>query len=158
MKKTVFIVLVLVISVSLAGCGKKEQPLEEMQEPLSMEALSSLNATSTAIAEPKTPAVPAVPGPAMEPAVELKPLPPSGPYKPSASQIQTALKNSGYYTGSIDGKMGPMTKKAIEEFQKANGLEADGKVGPKTWSVLSAYLNPAPSEPEQAVPAGNKKR
>ncbi|MCM8789832.1 MAG: peptidoglycan-binding protein [Candidatus Omnitrophica bacterium] len=29
----------------------------------------------------------------------------------------------------------------MEEFQKANGLQVDGKVGPKTWAVLSKYLS-----------------
>jgi peptidoglycan hydrolase-like protein with peptidoglycan-binding domain len=62
------------------------------------------------------------------------------------TEIQTALKNANFYTGSIDGKIGPKTKAAIEEFQKANGLTADGKVGPKTWQILGAYLN-------QALPA-----
>ena len=47
--------------------------------------------------------------------------------------------------GSVDGKLGPKSKKAIEEFQKANGLKADGKVGPKTWEALSKHLN-APAE------------
>ena len=55
--------------------------------------------------------------------------------------IQIALKNAGLYTGSIDGKIGPKTKKAIEAFQKQNGLTADGKVGPKTWDKLKSYLN-----------------
>ena len=54
--------------------------------------------------------------------------------------IQTALKAAGFYTGAIDGKIGPMTKKAIEAFQKAKGLTADGKVGPKTWAELEKYL------------------
>lgn len=56
-------------------------------------------------------------------------------------QIQTALKNAGLYTGPIDGKLGPKTKKAIEAFQKNHNLKADGKVGPKTWSALEPYLN-----------------
>ncbi|MCM8762981.1 MAG: peptidoglycan-binding protein [Candidatus Omnitrophica bacterium] len=30
----------------------------------------------------------------------------------------------------------------MEDFQKANNLKVDGKVGPKTWAVLSKYLNP----------------
>ncbi len=57
-----------------------------------------------------------------------------------ARQIQTALKNAGFDPGSIDGKIGPKTKKAIKDFQGANGLTADGKVGPKTWAKLSKYL------------------
>jgi len=54
-------------------------------------------------------------------------------------EIQTCLKSAGYYTGNIDGVKGSMTKKAIKEFQKANGLEADGVVGKKTWEILSKY-------------------
>ena len=53
--------------------------------------------------------------------------------------IQACLKSAGYYSGNVDGVKGPMTKKAIKEFQKANGLEADGVVGKKTWEILSKY-------------------
>jgi peptidoglycan hydrolase-like protein with peptidoglycan-binding domain len=59
---------------------------------------------------------------------------------PTATQIQTALKNAGYSI-VVDGKMGSATKAAIKDFQKANSLEADGKVGKKTWSMLEPYLN-----------------
>ncbi len=59
---------------------------------------------------------------------------------PTTEQVQTALKNSGYYNGNVDGKIGPKSKKAITDFQIDNGLEADGKVGPKTWAKLKAYL------------------
>ena len=55
-------------------------------------------------------------------------------------QIQTALKNSGYYQGMVDGKMGKKTRKAVRAFQKANNLPADGKVGKNTWIVLKEYL------------------
>ncbi|MBF0490585.1 MAG: peptidoglycan-binding protein [Candidatus Omnitrophica bacterium] len=60
--------------------------------------------------------------------------------KPTPKQIQQALKNAGFYTGKIDGNIGPKTKKAVEEFQAQNGLKADGKVGAKTWKALSAHL------------------
>ncbi len=60
--------------------------------------------------------------------------------RPSIKQIQTALKNAGYYQGSIDGKMGKNTRQAIKDFQKANNLSADGKVGKKTWAALKDYL------------------
>ena len=56
-------------------------------------------------------------------------------------QIQTALKSAGVYQGNIDGKIGPASRKAIQTFQKNNGLKADGKVGPKTWAALEPYLN-----------------
>jgi murein L,D-transpeptidase YcbB/YkuD len=60
--------------------------------------------------------------------------------KSTPKRIQTALKNAGYYTGSVDGKIGPQTKQAIKEFQRTHGLSVDGKVGPKTWTQLAQYL------------------
>ncbi len=55
-------------------------------------------------------------------------------------KIQTALKNAGLYSGAIDGKIGPGTRKAIEAFQKDHQLKVDGKVGPKTWLALEPYF------------------
>lgn len=57
-----------------------------------------------------------------------------------SKHIQTALKNSGFYKGEIDGKIGPRTKSAIRAFQKANNLNPDGVVGSKTWDALKKYL------------------
>ena len=54
-------------------------------------------------------------------------------------EVQAALKNAGFYTGNVDGKMGKMTKSAIIEFQKANQLKADGVVGQQTWTKLSEH-------------------
>lgn len=59
--------------------------------------------------------------------------------KPSTKQIQQALKNAGFYQGSVDGKSGPMTKDAVREFQRVHGLKDDGVVGKQTWTKLSAY-------------------
>ena len=64
----------------------------------------------------------------------------SGKASLTKKDIQQALKNAGYYDGAIDGKIGKNTKKAIMEFQKANGLKADRVVGPKTKSLLLQYL------------------
>jgi peptidoglycan hydrolase-like protein with peptidoglycan-binding domain len=143
MKKLGLIILVVMLSGFLASCGKKQPALEEMQEPMSAETLpmGSIEVVEPAAEAPKTNFQPA-----SAPVVEQKvtePLPPQGPYKPTAKEIQTALKNANFYMGEVDGKVGPKTKKAIEEFQKANNLQADGKVGPKTWAALSKYLNAA---------------
>lgn len=59
---------------------------------------------------------------------------------PTPKRIQRALRNAGFYKGPIDGKIGPQTKNAIKEFQKANGLVPDGVVGRRTWEKLSKYL------------------
>lgn len=56
------------------------------------------------------------------------------------SDVQMALKNAGFYTGTVDGLLGPGTANAIKEFQKANGLSADGIAGDKTKSLLLQHL------------------
>lgn len=147
------IVLALAVGTCVCGCKSKQPTLEEMQEPLSMEELGTVKTEMSEQAEAPV----ATEAGSTEVAVSgttqpLETLPPAGPYKPSSIEIQTALKNAGYYSGPIDGKVGPMTKKAIEEFQKANNLNPDAKVGTKTWVVLSKYL-------EIATPVkGGKKR
>ncbi len=50
--------------------------------------------------------------------------------------IQRVLKGKGYYSGNIDGIFGTATKKAVTQFQKDNGLTADGVVGEKTLKAL----------------------
>ncbi|MGG2027229.1 peptidoglycan-binding domain-containing protein [Gottfriedia sp. S16(2024)] len=37
---------------------------------------------------------------------------------------------------TADGIFGPITDRAVRNFQKKNGLTVDGKVGPKTWAKL----------------------
>lgn len=54
----------------------------------------------------------------------------------AVKKLQQALKNRGYYSGSIDGKYGSGTVAAVTAFQKANGLTADGKAGPATQNAL----------------------
>lgn len=51
-------------------------------------------------------------------------------------QIQTKLKNLGYYNGTIDGIYGTNTKNAVIKFQKSCGLKADGVAGPQTLLYL----------------------
>ena len=58
----------------------------------------------------------------------------------SVRQAQKALTAAGFYKGNIDGKEGPLTQKAVKEFQQAHGLKADGVVGSATSEALSRYL------------------
>lgn len=50
--------------------------------------------------------------------------------------LQERLRSLGFDCGTIDGYFGNKTRQAVINFQIANGLLADGLVGPKTWSVL----------------------
>ena len=51
-------------------------------------------------------------------------------------QIQTKLKNWGYYNGTIDGVYGSKTYEAVKNFQRKNGLTADGIAGSQTLAAL----------------------
>lgn len=68
-------------------------------------------------------------------------MPKAGKSKAHTKEIQVCLKNAGFYNGKIDGIKGKGTKRAIKEFQRANGLKADGIAGPKTWDLLSKYAS-----------------
>lgn len=41
-------------------------------------------------------------------------------------ELQQLLARRGYYSGAIDGKIGPMSRAAIRRFQKQSGLDVDG--------------------------------
>lgn len=58
----------------------------------------------------------------------------------SAKDVQRALANAGFNPGKADGKIGPNTTRAIKQFQAAEGLKADGVVGPRTWDHLRKHL------------------
>jgi peptidoglycan hydrolase-like protein with peptidoglycan-binding domain len=143
MKRISVLLLVLAVCVSLSSCSKKEETLEDLQQPMSPEDLNRLKTETQTRGAPKANAPSATVVPTTE--ATLEPLPPSGPYNPQPQEIQQALKNAGYYSGAIDGKIGPKSMQAIEAFQKENGLTVDGKVGPKTWAALSKYLTTASS-------------
>lgn len=61
----------------------------------------------------------------------------SGSSGSSVKLAQQKLIAAGYNI-SADGKFGSKTKSAVIAFQKANGLTADGIIGPKTWAALNS--------------------
>ena len=52
------------------------------------------------------------------------------------TEIQTRLKNWGYYSGEVDGVYGSATEAAVKYFQRKNGLSVDGQVGDETLAAL----------------------
>ncbi len=52
------------------------------------------------------------------------------------SQIQTLLKNQGFYSGAVDGVYGSATEEAVKKYQKRFGLKVDGIAGQQTLSYM----------------------
>jgi murein L,D-transpeptidase YcbB/YkuD len=52
------------------------------------------------------------------------------------TEIQKALQAGGFYSGPIDGNLGPTTMSAVEAYQKAKGLTADGFLTVETVKSL----------------------
>lgn len=76
----------------------------------------------------------------------------------NVSQVQQRLANWGYYKGPIDGIYGATTFQAVSNFQRKNGLPADGIVGAQTWNAMGLGTAPAPSpayQPTKGVSASN---
>lgn len=53
-------------------------------------------------------------------------------------EIQRLLARAGYSPGSPDGRLGPRTRKAIESFQRDQGLAVDGRPSPALKLRLEA--------------------
>ena len=56
-------------------------------------------------------------------------------------QIQTLLKDQGYYSGAVDGVYGSATEAAVRRFQVRWGLTADGKAGSQTLAAMGINVS-----------------
>lgn len=164
-------VALLVLVMAVSGCAKKSTEQASItgtgfDSLSSTEELAQLPSTSTVNQQgsvevlpietsPITQGIPPIAGPSASQTSALTQTPAAETVAKVAGaltrdqQIQTALKAAGLYSGNIDGKIGPATRRAIQEFQRQNSLKADGKVGPKTWAAMEHYLSGAPETQTQ---------
>jgi len=64
---------------------------------------------------------------------------------PSIKQVQERLNTLGANPRlATDGNFGPLTEAAVIAFQRSNGLNSDGVVGPITWNALFSTATPVP--------------
>ena len=52
------------------------------------------------------------------------------------ANVQTALQQQGYYQGEVDGLLGPQTRAAIGEYQRATGLAETAAIDQPTLESL----------------------
>ena len=52
------------------------------------------------------------------------------------ANVQTALQQQGYYQGEVDGLLGPLTRAAIADYQRANGLAETAAIDQPTLELL----------------------
>ena len=133
---------ILLTGLFVAGCatssgthGKEAGPLKARVETLENQMASLSQRLDESAANPQAPQVEETAGSS----AQSRPIG-SAKTRPTVRQIQKALTSAGYYKGSVDGKEGPQTKKAIKAFQQAQGLKADGVVGSATTEALAEYL------------------
>jgi Putative peptidoglycan binding domain len=97
--------------------------------PVTVQTKPATTTTQTTTNTATTPTTPA-------PEQQLKPTDTG----PQVKTLQRALTSLGYPV-TADGDYGPATQTAVEKFQKAQGLDPDGVVGPQTLAALQQALS-----------------
>ncbi|MFG6495364.1 peptidoglycan-binding protein [Fictibacillus sp. UD] len=118
------------ISQKLKATGVADATtIDRIQKQVAAKRNPSTPSPSPAPSQPKP--NPSTPSPPQTDAVQLK----FGSKGPEVIQLQTRLKNLGYFTyPMITDYFGTVTEESVEKFQKANGLPVTGIV---TTSVLN---------------------
>ena len=121
----ILLVLILVAGLAIGGAfsgGKKKA--------------ATTAPTTTAETPTTTATTPVTTASAPAPATTLKP----GDSGAQVKRLQRALKQLGYTVGKIDGDYGTSTQTAVQAFQKASKLTADGVLGTKTLLALKQAI------------------
>jgi Putative peptidoglycan binding domain len=58
------------------------------------------------------------------------------PFDQVVADVQATLQEQGYYRGDVDGLMGPLTRQALADFQRDNGLVTTAALDQPTLSTL----------------------
>jgi peptidoglycan hydrolase-like protein with peptidoglycan-binding domain len=99
-----------------------------------------------ATAAPPPPPAPApTPAPAPQPAPAAAPQPVFALSSDSVRMVQARLHQLGFYNGAVDGEWGGGSQTALQAFQQAHGLPADGHLNGA--SVQAMGIDPASMRP-----------
>ncbi|MGI8572023.1 MAG: peptidoglycan-binding domain-containing protein [Solirubrobacteraceae bacterium] len=135
--------LVRTLQLRLARAGDRPGPIDGRYGPETEQAVRRFQAARglavDGIAGPLTLAGLASPTPVLYPGAG------DGQAKgsPNVRSLQRRLAGLGLSPGPVDGRYGQLTIRAVERFQRAHGLKADGLVGIVTGRALHAPGRPA---------------
>ena len=98
--------------------------------------------------------------PSTSPQRVASPVPPPPEQEPIADErmvaaVQRALIQLGYPVGSVDGALGPATRRAILAFQKDRGLAEDGRPTQALVRLLDNLVAQSPKNTVTTVTAGD---
>ncbi|MDJ0517273.1 MAG: peptidoglycan-binding protein [Trichodesmium sp. MO_231.B1] len=54
----------------------------------------------------------------------------------TVAAVQRKLRELGYFSANLTGYYGPITERAVRQFQEDNGIKPTGEIEPTTWSLL----------------------
>jgi peptidoglycan hydrolase-like protein with peptidoglycan-binding domain len=60
----------------------------------------------------------------------------ANPSKSDIEKVQKSLTDKGFYSGSVDGVLGPRTRSGIREYQKSENLPVTGRLDAETAGKL----------------------
>ena len=138
---------VVLASVGLAACSGDAKPSPGRA---AAPATSLAPTTTTSTKAPSTTAPPTTrpikPKPAKPPRI-LR----AGMHGADVAAVQRRLAGLGYEVTEADGEFGQATSHAVVAFQKVNGLDRDGAVGPRTRKALGRPRTPRPRSGSRAM-------
>lgn len=131
-------------SGAVAPSAAAVAPSTQTAAPASASAATPVAAVSPAPVQPEPRAQPAASPASDSPAAAP---PPPAPLRPGLSikNAQAAFRQLGYDPGPIDNVYGPLTRKAILQFQRSHRLPATGALDQETWSAIVVQLMPRPA-------------
>lgn len=138
-------------SLWIMGSNVRTITAAEYQQWLANNTTPAPTASTAPGTTPTTPSVTADPN--TKPEATYKTLR-KGSKGEDVKKLQTALKQKGLYSGSIDGVYGSGTFSAVQAYQKSVGLKVDGVAGPNTLHSLYGTVPPG-TNPTNPVNPGD---
>jgi peptidoglycan hydrolase-like protein with peptidoglycan-binding domain len=108
-----------------------EAALQRFQQAHQLQVTGQLNQATAATLGLDPNALLAAPATALAP-----PPPPNHLTAASVRTLQARLGSLGFYSGAVDGVWGVGTETAVENFQRARGLQPDGQLDSATVTAL----------------------